>query len=104
MRKLQVKLLRFLAKAIILYEKNPPFRTWNAIWGVDGVDTFDTECSELAKQADIDANNCSRNKAAEMMTKLNDLDKIKQSVTKLFTSIKLTKLTFAREARFDSGA
>lgn len=97
-----MKLLKFLAKAIILYAKNPLNRSWDAIWGVDGVDDFDTECSELAKQADIDANNCSRDKAAEMMTKLKDLRKIKQSVAELSTSMELTKLAFAGEARFDS--
>jgi hypothetical protein len=100
--KLQVKLLNFLAKAIILYPKNPIVRSWEAIWGADDVDAFDTDCRAIALQAETDARNCDREITSDMMTKLEGLEAIKQSITSLFTAIELPKLNFAEGARFDS--
>jgi hypothetical protein len=100
--KLQVKLLSFLAKAIILYPKNPIVRSWEAIWGADDVDAFDADCRAIALQAETDAGNCDREITSDMMTKLEGLEAIKQSIASLSTAIELPKLSFAEGARFDS--
>ena len=58
--KLQVKLLKFLATAMILYDKNSFVRTWMTVWGVDGLDSFDADCQKISIQVEIDASLCSR--------------------------------------------
>jgi hypothetical protein len=101
---LQVKLLKFLAKAMILYPKNPILRSWDAVWGADEVNAFDVDCRAIAQNADDEASICGREIISDMSTKLKGLDDIRQSITKLFTAIQLPKLDFARGVRFNSEA
>jgi hypothetical protein len=74
---LQVKLLKFLAKAMILYPKNPILRSWDAVWGADEVNAFDVDCRAIAQNAEDEASICGREIISDMSTKLKGLDDIR---------------------------
>lgn len=101
---LQIKLLKFLTKAMILYRRNPILRSWNAVWGVADVDSFDVDCRAIAQREQDEADICGLDIISDMKTKLESLDGIRNSITTLFTAIQLPKLDFARGARFNSEA
>ncbi|KAG4436715.1 hypothetical protein IFR05_007798 [Cadophora sp. M221] len=102
--KLQVMLLKFLAKAIKLYEKNYMSRSWTGFWNAEDITDFDSACNIVASRADTEAGVCSQGIVLDMKAELGELKGIKDSVTRLLNSIELAKLAFAEGSRFDSNA
>jgi hypothetical protein len=102
--KLQVMLLKFLAKAIKLYEKNYVSRSWTGFWNAEDITDFDSACNIVASRADTEAGVCSQGIVLDMKAELGELKGIKDSVTRLLSSIELAKLAFVEGSRFDSDA
>jgi hypothetical protein len=100
--KLQAKLLKFLAQAIILHDKKAIARTWIAVWGADEVKSFDIECGKIAKQVEIEASNCDRKISTGILSKLAGLDDVKNSIAEISAEIQLPKLAYADGVRYNS--
>jgi hypothetical protein len=100
--KLQTKLLKFLAQAMILYDKKAIVRAWIAVWGADEVTSFDVECGKIAQQVEIEASNCDREIFTSIRSKLADLDEVKESLAEISTEIQLPKLAYADGVRYNS--
>jgi hypothetical protein len=67
---LYILILRFLAKALRVYENNSLGRAIAACWSSDDIQMFERECQGLETRAEIEAQNCERflNSAERAMT------------------------------------
>jgi hypothetical protein len=99
---LQVRILIFLAEAIQLYQEHSFLRHLKAIWGSEATSSFDSECNEISKRAEVEAHNCGRSLILDMREKLKSLEDVKESVAKLLSEFELSKLTLVEGASFDS--
>ena len=100
--KLQTKLFKFLAQAIILYDKNAIARSWIAVWGNDKITAFDVECNKVADQVEKEASNCDREIFTSIRRELAGLDSMKESLNEISSEVQLPKLAYAEGARYDS--
>lgn len=113
---LYAHILRFLARAIRIYQTSTPHRTLRAFWTKGDVVDFEKTCNELGVRVEIEASNCDRTLSAqdrEWIGKLKqDLQRVlrefKQShhlqgsLDRLEIKIDLDKLPYARGAMYNS--
>jgi len=109
-------ILKFLAGAIQIYQKNTLARGWNAFWKLEDVHSFENECVQIALRVETEASNCDRTLDAldragatqrkeDLQRALKELERlraIQDSINKLETKIDLVKLPYANGAAFDS--
>lgn len=110
--------LRFIAMALITYQKRAAVRKWQALWQTSILANFEAESEKLASLVEIEASNCGRALDAQrwqdakhwkrdLETELQTLDEIqgvKDSIDRLHVKADLTKLTTAVGATYNSYA
>ncbi|EXJ95094.1 hypothetical protein A1O1_00213 [Capronia coronata CBS 617.96] len=102
-------ILRFLGKAIRLYQKGSITRVFDAFWRVEDVSTFEDECHKMANRADIEASTCNRHLTAKQheelrqtLLKLDAIHTVQGAVERLEHKLNLDKLPVAVGAAFNS--
>jgi hypothetical protein len=115
---LHAHMLRFLARAIDIYQKNSFDRVIDAFWRPEEVQYFEDKCNNIAARVEIEATNCDRtlscrdrdgaNQRREelrgVLEELKCLEGVKESVNMLVNKIDLAKLPYAEGAAFNSYA
>ncbi|OQU97031.1 NACHT domain-containing protein [Cladophialophora immunda] len=94
--------LRFLARAIRIYQKGSFARGFDAFLRVEDVSTFEDEYNKLANRAETEARNCDRQNLGMIQKQLEDLRIIHSSVQQLQAKVDLSKLPVATGAAFNS--
>jgi hypothetical protein len=94
--------LRFLARAIRIYQRGSVARGFDAFWRVEDVATFEDECNKMASRAEIEASNCDRQGMSMILKQLEDLRLIHSNVQRLEAKVDLSKLPIAAGAAFNS--
>ena len=57
-------ILKFLARAIRIYQKNSLTRAFDAFWKLGEVSDFENECDKIGARVEIEASNCDRTLSA----------------------------------------
>ncbi|KIX03042.1 uncharacterized protein Z518_06592 [Rhinocladiella mackenziei CBS 650.93] len=104
-----VLILRFLARAIRIYEKGSIARGFEAFWRMEEVSTFEDESNKMASRAELETRNCDRDlhgiarqQLEEALRKLEDLRDIRKGIDELKHKLDLSKLPEAAGAAFNS--
>jgi hypothetical protein len=109
-------ILRFLARAIQIYQTSTLERVLTAVWKASDILDFEKECDELGRRAEIEASNCDRTLSAQdregyvqmkqdLLKVLKELDqyrKLQESLGQIKIKIDLDKLPCVKGAIFDS--
>ena len=94
-------ILQFLARAILMYQKNTLTRAFVAFWKPEEVANFEADCDKICKRVEIDATNCDRSlsrlereNAAQstktiqkLLTELKELQHVKDSIENIESRI-----------------
>ncbi|KAL8942223.1 MAG: hypothetical protein Q9211_001490 [Gyalolechia sp. 1 TL-2023] len=113
---LYAHILRFLARAITVYQDSTIHRAFMAFWTTSDLQSFETDCDRTALRVDIEANNCDRTLSAqdrahatqggqELQKVLRELEqhhKMQGSLNRIETKIDLSKLPYVAGALFNS--
>lgn len=86
---LYIVILKFLATAIRVYEKNSIQRTF-AAWTSDALLRFEKDCQDLEIRAESEARNCDRSAFSEILTVLQSLPVIQDFADSISSKITLT--------------
>ncbi|OCK73496.1 hypothetical protein K432DRAFT_364803, partial [Lepidopterella palustris CBS 459.81] len=70
---LQTAILRFLARALQIYQKNGWQRVAEAFWTPVDLDSFEDSCRRMAEDVEIEAQNCDRLLARRALTSNNQI-------------------------------
>jgi hypothetical protein len=109
-------ILKFLARAVRIYEKRSLSRAFDAFWKPYETIDFEKECDKIAVRAEIEASNCDRTLSAvereetnqrkehlqRALKELEELHGIEGIIDKLASKIDLARLPTAIGAAFDS--
>jgi hypothetical protein len=57
-------ILKFLARAIGIYQKNSLIRAFDVFWKFEEVSDFENECDKIGARVEIEASNCDRTLSA----------------------------------------
>ena len=85
MIKLYARILRFLARAIQIYETPSFRRALNAFWQDSDVQEFQKDSNKLGSDVEIEASNCDRTLSAQDRSRS---ERIKQDLQKALEEIK----------------
>ncbi|KAL9576092.1 MAG: hypothetical protein Q9212_007392, partial [Teloschistes hypoglaucus] len=113
---LYAHVLRFLARAIRIYQTSTTHRALHTFWTDSDVASFEKVCKELGVRVDIEASNCDRTLSAqdrervgslnqylqEVLEELKKSHRLQQSLDRLETKIDLDKLPYAKGAMYNS--
>ena len=113
---LYAHVLRFLARAIRIYETSTPYRALRAFWTTGDIVDFEKVCNELGVRVEIEASNCDRALSAQdreqsgwlrqdLQKVLGELERfhlLQESLDRLETKIDLNKLPYAKGAMYNS--
>jgi hypothetical protein len=109
-------ILRFLARAIQIYQTPTFQRSFTAFWGDSDVQEFEKVCDRLGTKVEIEASNCDRVLSAQdrrytqqlsqdlqrVLEEVKALHNVQDSVKRLEIKLELDKLPYAKGAMFDS--
>ncbi|KAL8626046.1 hypothetical protein Q9189_008273, partial [Teloschistes chrysophthalmus] len=113
---LYAHVLRFLARAIRIYQTSTTHRALHAFWTDSDVASFEKVCKELGVRIDIEASNCDRTLSAqdrervenlrqdlqEVLKELRKSHRLQESLDQFETKIDLDKLLYAKGAMYNS--
>nr|POF13666.1 vegetative incompatibility protein het-e-1 [Quercus suber] len=113
---LHAHVLRFLARALHIYQSNTAVRKAKVLWQDPDITSFESECDKLAARAEIEASNCDREQNAKqranltqrkmdldaMLQQLNSIRSIETSLVALHVKVDLSKLVKVEEATYNS--
>lgn len=113
---LYTHILRFLARAIAVYQDLAIHRALTAFWTTSDFQSFETDCDKTARRVDIEANNCDRTLSAqdrahatqgrqelqEVLKELEQYRKMQGSLDRIESKIDLAKLPYVAAAIFNS--
>ncbi|KAI9888211.1 MAG: hypothetical protein M1814_001089 [Vezdaea aestivalis] len=98
--------LKFLARALLVYDTSTIKRTLSAMWQIDEVTKFENEVDKLAVKVQNDASNCDRNahfqQMQDVLTELQKQHQMQISLDRLHLKIDLDKIKYAPGAIFNS--
>lgn len=86
---LYVKILKFLATAILVYEKNSIQRAF-AAWASDDLLRFEKDCQDLETRAEFEARNCDRSGFSEILKVLQSLPVIQDLADSISSKVTST--------------
>lgn len=109
-------ILRFLARAIQIYQTPSFQRAFDAFWQDSDVQKFEQECDKLGRNVEIEASNCDRTLSIQDRESIKELEqdlqkvlgelrichKIQDSLDRIEIKIDLNKLPYAKGAMFNS--
>jgi len=98
---LHALILQFLARAILIYQKNTLTRAFDAFWKPEQVAKFEDDCDRIGKRVETDATNCDRSLSRlerentaqsteilqKLQTELKELQHVKDSIEKIESRI-----------------
>ncbi|KAI4192154.1 MAG: hypothetical protein LQ350_008694, partial [Teloschistes chrysophthalmus] len=113
---LYAHVLRFLARAIRIYQTSTTHRALHAFWTDSDVASFEKVCKELGVRVDIEASSCDRTLSAqdrervgnlrqdlqEVLKELRKSHRLQESLDRFETKIDLDKLPYAKGAMYNS--
>ena len=113
---LYAHVLRFLARAIRIYQIPTPQRALRAFWTNSDIMDFKKACYELGARVEIEASNCDRTLDAQdrersrrlrqdlqrVLGELEQFHLLQESLDRLETKIELDKLPYAKGAMYNS--
>lgn len=116
MTEMYAYMLRFLARAIQIYQTSSFKRALKAFWQDSDVHEFEQECDKLGRKVEMDASNCDRTLSAQdrectkkikrnlrkVLEELRKSHKIQHSLDRIEIKIDLNKLPYAKGAIFNS--
>ena len=114
--KLYAHILRFLARAIRIYQTSTPYRAFRAFWTKGDIVDFEKASYELGDKIEIGAHSCDRTLSAQdrerserlrqdlqkVLGKLKQFHLLQESLDRLETKIDLDKLPYAKGAMYNS--
>jgi hypothetical protein len=108
---LYTRVLRFLAQAIDSQPRNAVSRIAQQFWSPDSIQHFEQDCERLCEKAEQEASICDRETGArwrvrleESLRSLKDVHSISDSLSSVHNKLDLSKLTYAKDATYDSSA
>lgn len=113
---LYAHILRFLARAIRIYQTSTPYRALRAFWTGGDIVGFEKVCHELGVKVEIEASNCDRTLSAQdrerserlrhdlqiVLGELEQFHMLQESLDRLEAKIDLDKLPYAKGAMYNS--
>ncbi|KAI4086596.1 MAG: hypothetical protein LQ339_009019 [Xanthoria mediterranea] len=113
---LYAHILRFLARAIAVYQDSTIHRAFMAFWTTSDFQSFETDCDRTRLRVEIEANNCDRTISAQdrehatqgrqelqkVLKELEQYRKMQGSLDRIETKIDLAKLPYVAGAIFNS--
>ena len=113
---LYAHILRFLARAIAVYQESTIHRAFMAFWTTSDFQSFETDCDSTGLRVEIEANNCDRILSAQdrahatqgrqelqkVLKELEQYRKMQGSLDRIETKIDLAKLPYVAGAIFNS--
>ncbi|KAL8907866.1 MAG: hypothetical protein Q9171_005691 [Xanthocarpia ochracea] len=113
---LYAHILRFLARAIAVYQDSTIHRAFMAFWTTSDFQSFETDCDRTGLRVEIEANNCDRTLSAQdrehatqgrqelqkVLQELEQYRKMQGSLDRIETKIDLAKLPYIAGAIFNS--
>ncbi|MCJ1420359.1 hypothetical protein MMC32_006716 [Xylographa parallela] len=113
---LYAHILRFLARAIRIYQTSISYRALRGFWTRGDIIDFEQTCNELGVRVEIEASNCDRTLGAQdrewigklkqglqrVLEELKQSHRLQESLDRLETKIDLDKLPYARGAMYNS--
>ena len=113
---LYTHVLRFLARAIRIYQTSTPHRAFRAFWTKSDIVDFEKASYELGVRVEIEASNCDRTLSAQdrecsgrlrqdlqkVLGELEQFHLLQESLDRLETKIDLDKLPYAKGAMYNS--
>lgn len=108
---LYARVLRFLAQAIEIQPKNTISRIARQLWSPDNIQQFEQVCERLCGIAEQEASICDRESGARWrgclensLRSLKNIHNISNSLSRVHDKLDLAKLTYAKDATYDSAA
>ncbi|CAI6301072.1 unnamed protein product [Periconia digitata] len=87
-------LFKFIAKALIRYERSKTENAWKAFWSENNVQVFERECERNSEDVERDAAQCAREKGAHehdsLKKQLKEFSEIRKSMERL--EVKVDKI------------
>lgn len=106
---LYATVLKFLAQTIDFQPRSIISRVARQLWSPDDLQRFEEECDRLCEVAEQEANICDREAGAQWrdrlersLRSLKDIHDITTSLSRVHDKLDLAKLTYAKDATYDS--